>query len=140
MIDLLTVAVTPPTLLAAAEPGLIPSLLTGGGFVFLAAIVTGLFLYNKSIAEGAKAVSEGATEVAENARKDAASARKDAEAAKAEARSANKERADIAKSCDQCLNHLAEVKAILRAVVRALDTGDTEAHAEAIARAKKLIG
>lgn len=140
MIELLALAFTPPTVLAAAEPGLIPSLLTGGGFVFLAAIVTGLFLYNKSIAEGAKAVSEGASEVAKNAREDATSARKEAAEAKVEARTANKERADIAKSCDQCLTHLAEVKAILRAVVRALDTGDTEAHAEAIARAKKLIG
>lgn len=56
---------------------LIPSLLTGGGFVFLAAIVTGIFLYSKNATDGAKSLAEGATTLAEGAAADVERIRKD---------------------------------------------------------------
>ncbi len=61
----------------SATADLIPSLLTGGGFVFLAAIVTGLFLYGKNQTDGAKSLAEGATTLAEGAAADVERMRKD---------------------------------------------------------------
>lgn len=51
--------------IAAAEPGtptagVIPTLLTGGGFAFLTIIMTGLFMWNKNKAESANSVAQGA--------------------------------------------------------------------------------
>ena len=50
-------------IMAADENGndLIPSLLTGGGFVFLAALMAGLFLINKNQSDAAKAIADGST-------------------------------------------------------------------------------
>lgn len=48
-------------LAADANSDLIPSLLTGGGFVFLAAIMGGLFLLNKNQADAAAALAQGST-------------------------------------------------------------------------------
>ena len=61
----------------SATADLIPSLLTGGGFVFLAAIITGIFLYGKNQTDGAKSLAEGATTLAEGAAADVARMRKD---------------------------------------------------------------
>jgi hypothetical protein len=46
-------ASSPPT-------GLVPTLLTGGGFVFLGVVMMGLFTWNKNKAESANTVAQGA--------------------------------------------------------------------------------
>ena len=52
-----------------AEGGIsVSNLLTGGGFVFLAAVMGGLFLMNKNAADGAKSIAEGAREYVDGAR------------------------------------------------------------------------
>ncbi len=77
--------------MAAESPDLIPSLLTGGGFVFLAAIVTGLFLYSKNQTDGAKSLAEGATTLAEGAAADVERMRKERDGIAAEHRKLTKD-------------------------------------------------
>lgn len=45
--------------------GVVPTLLTGGGFAFLGIVMTGLFLWNKNKAESANTVAQGAATWAE---------------------------------------------------------------------------
>lgn len=40
--------------------GVVPTLLTGGGFAFMGIVVAGLFLWNKNKAESANSVAQGA--------------------------------------------------------------------------------
>lgn len=60
------------SIILAAEPtggspasGVVPTLLTGGGFAFLGIVMTGLFLWNKNKAESANTVAQGAATWAE---------------------------------------------------------------------------
>lgn len=66
----LAVTVASGAKLLASEGSLVPSLLTGGGFVFLAAIMTGLFMVNKNSADGAAALAKGSTELTEGVRQE----------------------------------------------------------------------
>lgn len=64
------------TLMLAADPkpavstDVVPTLLTGGGFVFLATMMTGLFLWNKNKADSANTVAQGAATWAEGMSKE----------------------------------------------------------------------
>jgi hypothetical protein len=44
----------------APPSGLVPTLLTGGGFAFLGIVIAGLFMVNKNKAESANTVAQGA--------------------------------------------------------------------------------
>lgn len=60
----------------AAEPagspstGLVPTLLTGGGFAFLGIVMAGLFMWNKNKADSASTVAQGAATWAEGMSKE----------------------------------------------------------------------
>lgn len=78
-----------PTLVEATTGGdLVSNLLTGGGFVFLAAVMGGLALWNKNQSESAKSIAEGSREFVEGAREELMSIRADAAQARASAVSA----------------------------------------------------
>jgi hypothetical protein len=53
-----------------APTGVVPTLLTGGGFAFLGIVMTGLFLWNKNKAESANTVAQGAATWAEGMSKE----------------------------------------------------------------------
>lgn len=89
---------------ASASGDLVSNLLTGGGFVFLAAIVGGLALWNKNQSESAKSIAEGSREFVEGARAELMEAKKEAKVARDEAKVAR-----------------AEVEAALRQVERLQD-------------------
>jgi len=81
----------PQMIKASAGSDLVSNLLTGGGFVFLAAIVGGLALWNKNQSESAKTIAEGSRVFVEGARTELIAARADAAAAQQEARKARGE-------------------------------------------------
>lgn len=73
-----------------AEGGIsVSNLLTGGGFVFLAAVMGGLFLMNKNAADGAKSIAEGAREYVDGARAELTAARAELTAGREAVRKAN---------------------------------------------------
>lgn len=54
----------------APAAGIVPTLLTGGGFVFLGVVMTGLFMWNKNKADSANTVAQGAATWAEGMSKE----------------------------------------------------------------------
>lgn len=123
----------------AAEGSLIPSLLTGGGFVFLAAVIGGVFLLGKNASDGAKSLAEGATELVEGIRVEIGEIKKERDEIKAdrdETRRRCRSCEDRVSKLDEKIEHL---QAAVRALVRVMDHPDQEARDAAIARAKELI-
>lgn len=76
--DKLIINGTMAAIRAASGVEVIPTLLTGGGFSVIVAIVVGLFAWSNSKSSAAKSIAEGASEFVELARSEAAAAREDA--------------------------------------------------------------
>lgn len=125
--------------LLAAETNLVPSLLTGGGFVFLAAVVAGLFLLNKNKADGAKSIAEGATELVTGIR--------------AELKEVRDDRERLETKCEDCRLRLtraeqrmklqeereAKIVKALRTLIGVIDANDPTALQDAINVARELV-
>lgn len=78
---------------ASAGSDLVSNLLTGGGFVFLAAVMGGLALWNKNQSESAKSIAEGSAELVVATRAEIKIAKEEASTARTEAAAAHRDAA-----------------------------------------------
>lgn len=122
-----------------AESGsAIPTLLTGGGFVFLAAVMTGLFMWNKNSADGAAALAKGSTELTEGIRKEITAIKDDRDEVRKQCRACEDRLNIVEQKWQTAEDDTRRVKAALRAVIRVVDSKDQAAIDEAIEAARAL--
>lgn len=101
MISLGVLGIVLPKIMEAASGGeLVTNLLTGGGFMFLAALMGGLALWNKNQSESISAINKASQEFVEGARAEVAAARKDALAARKDSAAARNELEELQEAAE----------------------------------------
>lgn len=118
ILDRLLRAVVPTIMAQNSGTDLVSSLLTGGGFVFLATIVTGLIMWNKNQSESIASIGKASQEFVAGARAEVAAARKDAAEARKDAEEARKDAAQARDDLEESQEKAEEERRKFRRWIR----------------------